>query len=213
MQSKLSKYVHIIPMGLEYDRIWYGFKEYPPYRVYFIRNIEPEEHKEDDKGMTILLQELKAKISLAETKEKFINTLDFEECLLETLRIMHTEKREGNVIIVNLSGGSSILRSATIVAGLFIDSSFLWIMPKEYVPRIDVPCADGKMFNFPLISKDFVVDKDGRAYTEVFSPRDFLLRPSLPEELEKDLLIYIAERESVIASLSELVGVVSKKTF
>ena len=95
----MSKFIHIVPIGLEKDRIIYLLQKFPPYRVYFLNY--KTETKEGSKYLQLaesIQKEIDSMITLADKKYLTILYDDPENTFLKVLEIMAKEKKQGNFV-------------------------------------------------------------------------------------------------------------------
>ena len=173
----MSKFIHIIPIGLEKDRIIYLLQKFPPYRVYFL-NYKSENKEESGYARIVepVQKEIDSLIPLTEKKYITVSYEDFDDLFLKIFEIMVKEKQQGNEVIVNLSTGPRIAAFASWVAASIIDSKAFYIRPAEYLPEGGKLISRGvlkviDMFHFPI---------------------------TLPTESEAVLLTFLLEHKSVM---------------
>jgi predicted transcriptional regulator len=152
----MSKFIHIIPIGLEKDRIIYLLQKFPPYRVYFL-NYKSENKEESSYARIVepVQKEIDSLIPLAEKKYITVSYEEFEELFLKIFEIMVKEKQQGNEVIVHISPGPRIASFASWIAASIMNSKIIYIRPAEYLPEGGKLISQGvlkviEMFHFPV---------------------------------------------------------------
>jgi len=152
----MGKFIHIIPIGLEKDRIIYLLQKFPPYRVYFL-NYKSENKEESDYASIAesVQKEIDSMIPLAEKKYLTVSYEEFEELFLKIFEIMVKEKQQGNEVIVHISPGPRIASFAAWIAASIINSKAIYIRPAEYLPEGGKLISKGvlkviDLFHFPI---------------------------------------------------------------
>lgn len=192
--AEVTGTVQIVLMGLEYDRIWRLFKEFPPIRVYYV--IEKSDEKIEK-----IMEKLDSLIPLVEKERIDVQKDDLFTTQTKLFRTVRREKEKGNRIIFNISAGSNALHMAAIHVSLMTNSQIAWGVPKYTGKRRK--CEDGTEFDFELESYGV---KDIR----VMNAKDYFTYP-LPSEVEADTLEIISKSKDVSGNLPSLVETVSKK--
>jgi len=123
--------VHIIPMGLEQDRVIEGFKRYPTNRAIFIqgkaRRLKVEQLARRN------AREIKKMISSTIKVEILeLNLYNFEDAFIELKRLFDDLKDEGYEIYVNISTGTRIVSSAALLACYMCNAIPYYVIPREY---------------------------------------------------------------------------------
>ena len=123
--------VHIVPMGLELDRVLGGLKEFPTNRVILLygKDISSEIEK-------------KARLNGKKIREMVSATIDVEEMEVDifdfysaarTLKGLFIDLRtKGAEIYVNLSTGNRIITSAALLACFMTRSHPYYVRPERY---------------------------------------------------------------------------------
>jgi len=152
----MSKFIHIIPIGLEKDRIIYLLQKFPPYRVYFL-NYKSENKEENDYARIVehVQKEIDVLIPLAERKYVTVSYEEFEDLFLKIFEIMAKEKQQGNEVIVHISPGPRIASFAAWIAASILNSKAIYVRPAEYLPEGGKLISKGvlkviDMFHFPV---------------------------------------------------------------
>jgi len=152
----MSKFIHIIPIGLEKDRIIYLLQKFPPYRVYFL-NYKSENKDESDYARNVehVQKEIDSLIPLAEKKYITVSYEDFEDLFLNIFETIVKEKQQGNEVIVHISPGPRIASFAAWIAASIMNSKTIYIRPAEYLPEGGKLISKGvlkviEMFHFPV---------------------------------------------------------------
>ena len=173
----MSKFIHIVPIGLEKDRIIYLLQKFPPYRVYFLNY--KSENKEESKYAHIVepvQKEIDSLIPLAEKKYLTVSYEDFEDLFLKTIDVMAKEKQQGNEVIINISTGPRIAAFALWIAASILNCKAFYIRPAEYLPE------GGKLISRGVLK---VIDL-------------FHFPITLPSESEASLLIFLTEHKKTM---------------
>jgi hypothetical protein len=123
--------VHIVPMGLELDRVLGGLKEFPTNRVILLYGTDVSSKIEK-----------KARLNGKRIKEMVSATIDVEEIELDIfdfyssarkLKSMFMELRgQGHEVYVNLSTGNRIITSAALLACFMTRSHPYYVRPEKY---------------------------------------------------------------------------------
>jgi hypothetical protein len=152
----MSKFIHIIPIGLEKDRNIYLLKKFPPFRVYFLeyKNNSKEEQKYA-KLMGEIKKELSSLVTLAEKKYMNVSYENFEESFLTIFEIMVKEKKEGNEVIAHVISGPRLTSFAAWIAASITNSKAYYIRPAQYLPEGEKLISKGflkeiELFRFPV---------------------------------------------------------------
>jgi hypothetical protein len=126
-----SGIAHIVPMGLELDRVLGGLKEFPTNRVILLYG--------KDRGSEI---EKKARKNGSRLREMVRATIDVEEMELDlfdfysatrTLKVLFQKiADEGFEVYVNLSTGNRIITSAALLACFMTSSHPYYVRPERY---------------------------------------------------------------------------------
>lgn len=126
-----KKNVHIIPMGLEIDRVIAGLKEYPTNYAIFIYGTNPKldvEQKARINGKKIEKM-INATVTV---RNEFIDHSDFQIAFNKIFDIFKDLKKDGYNIFINLSSGSRIISSAALIVAYMTDSIPYYISPSKY---------------------------------------------------------------------------------
>jgi len=184
------KIVQIVPLGIEKDRVVKLLEEYPPHKVYFIRNSSPAaEHKEMEKVVDKIQKEMKKLVPLAQKVYLKMNYADFKEPFIQFLEIMQKEKKAGNDVIVNISSCARIIAFAAWVSASITNCRVFYLLAKKYGLKSGFS-AEGvadviEMSQFPIV---------------------------LPTDIETSVLNYLLrQNKPVTVSLRELANGVGLK--
>jgi hypothetical protein len=125
------KSIHIVPMGLEMDRVLGGLKEFPTNRAIFLYGKDEGariERKARRNGERIR-QMVSATIDVTEME---VNVFDFQECT-EVLRELFSKfSSEGSEVYVNISTGNRIVTSAALLAAFMTGARPYYVRPESY---------------------------------------------------------------------------------
>ncbi|MBN1390258.1 MAG: hypothetical protein JXA22_06420 [Candidatus Thermoplasmatota archaeon] len=123
--------VHVIPMGLELDRVLGGLKEFPTNHVVLL-------YGKDARSPI----EIKARHNGERVKELISATIDVEEMVLDifdfysatrSLKELFSELgNRGGEVFVNLSTGNRIITSAALLAAFMTRSHPYYVQPERY---------------------------------------------------------------------------------
>ncbi|MGA1872456.1 MAG: DUF6293 family protein [Thermoplasmatota archaeon] len=126
-----SVIVHVIPMGLELDRVLGGLKEFPTNRAILLYG------RDLTSGI-----EIKARNNGQRLKEMVSATIDVEEMEMDifdfysstrSLKELFQELRlKGNEVYINLSTGNRIISSAALLAAFMTRSHPYYVRPDRY---------------------------------------------------------------------------------
>ncbi len=125
------KSIHIVPMGLEVDRVLGGLKEFPTNRAIFLygkdegTGIERRARRNGER----IRQMVSATIDVSEME---VNLFDFQECT-EVLRELFSEhSSQGSEVYVNISTGNRIVSSAALLAAFMTGAHPYYVRPQSY---------------------------------------------------------------------------------
>jgi len=153
----MSKFIHIIPIGLEKDRNIYLLKKFPPYRVYIL---DYRSNSRDEQKYANLIgnikKELDSLITLSEKKYLNVSYENFEESFLIIFEIMVKEKKEGNEVIAHVASGPRLTSFAAWIAASMTNSKAFYIRPAQYLPEGEKLISKGflkeiELFRFPVV--------------------------------------------------------------
>ncbi len=128
---EMTKTVHVVPMGLEVDRILEGFRRYPTNYAVFIQG----------KARRLKVEQL-ARRNAREVKDQIkstikvdimeLNLYDFEEAFVEIKKLFDDLNENGYQIYVNISTGTRIVSSAALLACHMCGAIPYYVVPREY---------------------------------------------------------------------------------
>jgi len=123
--------IHVVPMGLEVDRVIGGLKRFPTNRVILLYGI--------DRSSEI---EKKARSNGERIKEMVKATMDVEEIEMDIFdfycgtrklkELFHDLKQKGFSVHVNLSTGNRIITSAALLACFMTEANPYYVHPVKY---------------------------------------------------------------------------------
>jgi hypothetical protein len=203
----MSKFIHIVPIGLEKDRNIYLLKKFPPFRVYFL---EYKSNSKEEQKYASLMNEIKKELSslvtLAEKKYLSVSYENFEESFLTIFEIMVKEKKEGNEVIAHVISGPRLTSFAAWIAASITNSKAYYIRPAQYLPEGEKLISKGflkeiELFRFPVT----IPSRTGLKVLEYLLDNQESMTGSLRyfvEELEMIKLGSIKSRNSAIVKMS-----------
>ncbi len=182
----MQRIIQIIPMGIDKDRPIYLLKQFPPHKVYFVRNSNPPpQHKRMEKIVDNIQREIENLIPLAEKEYIKMDYSDFKQPFIEFLRIMRKEKKDGNRVIVNLSPPSRIIAFAAWLASSLTDCEAYYIQANVYGLKGEFHSKGvakmTRVIPFPII---------------------------LPDETERKVLEFLLNKKSVRMKLRDMVKLI-----
>ncbi len=123
--------IHIVPMGLEVDRVLGGLKAFPTNRAIFLygkeggTGIEARARKNGER----IRQMVSATIDVTELE---VDVFDFQECT-DVLRELFSEHSDlGSEVYVNISTGNRIVTSAALLAAFMTGAHPYYVRPQGY---------------------------------------------------------------------------------
>ncbi len=148
----MSKYVHIIPYGLEKDRSIYLLKKFPPFRVYFLifKNDTEYDAKFSEKSRMIM-KDVDSMITLAEKKYITVSYDNFEDLFLRAFTIMAKEKENENEVIAHEFVGPRMANFACWLAASLTGSKAYYIRAAEYLPKEGGTFSSGVLKEIELL--------------------------------------------------------------
>ena len=126
-----QKNVHIIPMGLEIDRVIAGLKQYPTNYAVFIYGTNTKldvEQKARINGKKIEKM-INATVTV---KNEYIDYNDFNIAFNKLFDIFRSLRKEGYTIYLNLSSGSSVIGSAALIVSFMTGAVPYYVYPSRY---------------------------------------------------------------------------------
>jgi hypothetical protein len=127
----LDKNVHIVPMGLEQDRVIEGLKMYPTNYAIFIqgkaRYLKVEQIARRNAREIKKLVSSTIKVDTLE-----LNLYDFETAFVEFKKLFDELNDAGYTVYVNISTGTRIISSAAMLACYMCNAVPYYVIPREY---------------------------------------------------------------------------------
>lgn len=220
--------VHIIPMGLELDRVIEGFKRYPTNRAIFIQG--KARYLKVEQIARRNAREVKKLISSTIKVENIeLNLYDFESAFVELKNLFDELNDEGYQIYVNISTGTRIISTAALLACYLCNAIPYYVIPREYsLPKGKYVLSKGvkDVVQLPILGintptkKELVIlssllDKEGsvNAQKELIEavPKSFFGDRKEGEDLSSYKARKKAKINRVIAQLAEKGFVTLKK--
>ncbi len=148
----MSNYIHIIPFGLDKDRVIYLLQQFPPSKVYFLNyKNETESDKNYYKKSNTIMKNVVSLITLAEKKYVKVSYEDFEDLFLRVFAIMAKEKEEGNEVISHAFTGPRMACYALWLASSLTGSKAYYIRAAEYLPNDPTLFSTGVLKEIELL--------------------------------------------------------------
>jgi hypothetical protein len=127
---------HVVLSGSDYDRIEFGLRVYPGFRIFFVKNANPRpEHREHASEVENRILQLLSKFGY-EGEQITICPIDFfkfDEALVSLYELFLKIKRLGMEAVVNVSGGTKPAAAAAILACALTQSTPVYFAAKEHV--------------------------------------------------------------------------------
>ncbi|MGD9130168.1 MAG: DUF6293 family protein [Candidatus Bathyarchaeota archaeon] len=134
----MEEIVHVVPLGIEYDRAVTPFKgssRFKPNRVYILTIPKSskapftivEQHCEKAEKVKAFLKKQKVEVIVVETD--LINILDV---MKKISNIIREERKSGNIVYVNLSSAGRLTSIAAAFAGMFHNVKTYYVKPNGY---------------------------------------------------------------------------------
>jgi hypothetical protein len=130
--------VHIIPVGLEYDRVIKPlFKDFTVQKAYLLIHDTKSNKRnfgEQQKAVTKFLKSIK-QVPI-EWEEIYLDIYDFNETFKTVYKLINRESRAGNPVYINISSAPKILQMALTMAALLNkehgDVELFYVEPERY---------------------------------------------------------------------------------
>lgn len=123
--------VHIIPMGLEMDRVIEGLKQYPTNYAIFIQG--KRRYLKVEQIARRNAREIKKLVSSTINVETLeLNLYDFESAFIELKKLYDDLNGKGYSVYVNISTGTRIVSAAALLAGYLSNVTPYYVIPREY---------------------------------------------------------------------------------
>lgn len=123
--------VHVVPMGLEIDRVIGGLKNYPTNRLILLygretgSEIEIKARSNGDK----IKEMVKATVDVEESE---MDIFDFYSCTRSMRTMLDGLRNDGYDVFVNLSTGNRVITSAALLACFMTGAVPYYVHPKRY---------------------------------------------------------------------------------
>jgi hypothetical protein len=126
-----SKITHVIPMGLEIDRVIGGIRRFPSNHVIFVysknRELEVEQmSRENAKKIKETIQ------PLADVEEIELDYHDFKSSFKVFNELFRELKDEGYEVYFNTSAGTRVVSSAGLIAAFLTGVNPYYVIPETY---------------------------------------------------------------------------------
>jgi uncharacterized protein DUF6293 len=148
-----GKIAHIVPMGLEVDRVLGGLKEFPTNKVILLYGTDMSsdiERRARSNG-TRIKEMVKATIDVIEMD---LDIFDFYSATRTLKKLLQDMRDDGFEVYVNLSTGNRIITSAALLVCFMTRSHPYYVRPEKYsIPEdrevlshgvtsvIEIPCV------------------------------------------------------------------------
>jgi hypothetical protein len=136
----LEKIIHIIPLGIEYDRATIPFKGkdgFKANRAYILTTSQPhkgkapseiiKEHREKAEKVKAFLEKQNIEVIVIET-----NLIDLLDVMKKISNIIHKEKESSNHIYINVSSAGRLTSIAAALAGMFHNVKSYYVKADRY---------------------------------------------------------------------------------
>lgn len=183
--SKLEEVVHIIPVGYEIDRIVKPFEVeggYKPNRVYLLsstsNDVPVEIRRDHEKYVKIVQEKLEGLGIIVDVMS--VNLIDLRSLMGKISYLILHEKKQGNLVYVNMSGAGRLTSVASTLAGMAHGANVYYVE------------SDGYAVNDPRM--------ETHGYTIVEQPRTLILENfdiNLPNEIQLTALVKIVQKGSM----------------
>jgi hypothetical protein len=125
------KSIHVVPMGLELDRVLGGLKEFPTNRAIFLYG------REDGAGIEARARRNGERVrkmvsATIDVSELSVNVFDFQECTEVLRELFSRHASSGYDVYVNISTGNRIVTSAALLAAFMTGARPYYVRPKSY---------------------------------------------------------------------------------
>lgn len=126
-----DKTVHVVPMGLEKDRVIEGLRRYPTNYAIFIhgkiKHLKVEQLSRRNTKEILKLIKSTIRVDIME-----LDLYDFESSFVELKSLFDDLKSQGYRIFVNISTGTRIVSAAALLAAFMTNAVPYYVIPKEY---------------------------------------------------------------------------------
>ena len=185
------KRVHVIPIGLEVDRILEGFKEYPANYAVFVKSkkIGSEVERIARENAESVKEKIKYTVEIDDIE---LDYHDFKTSFVEFKRLFEKLQDRGYSVYVNLSSGTRIVASAALIASFLTGARPYYVVPKKYnYPEGKTVLSEGaeKILTIPT------------------------LNVTLPNEEEVKILHALAEAGGKVSKQVDLIPFLEDKEF
>lgn len=153
---------HVIPIGLEVDRILAGFKEYPANYAIFVKS--KKIGSDVEKIARENAESVKEKIKYtAEVEDIELDYHDFKTSFVEFKKLFEVLQDRGYSVYVNLSSGTRIVASAALIASFLSGARPYYVVPKKYnYPKEKTVLSEGaeKVLTIPTLDVTLPSDEE-----------------------------------------------------
>ncbi len=127
----MDRIAHVVPMGLEVDRVIGGFKEYPTNTVVLVKGPDAKGKVERivEKNIEQIIKMVSHTINVEVVP---VEIHDFEMAFVAMREIYRKKQEEGFMVYVNLSTGTRIISSAALIAAFLDGAVPYYVTPDEY---------------------------------------------------------------------------------
>jgi hypothetical protein len=139
MKQQLEQYVHIIPLGFEFDRAVKPFERFKANRVYLLTIVDngmyrlPEEQEltKTQRKFENRVKEALQKINI-EVVIHHIDIFNILDVMKAISSIILSEKGIGNIVYVNLSAGSKLASVGAALAAMAHGAKLYYVRANKY---------------------------------------------------------------------------------
>jgi hypothetical protein len=127
----MDRLAHVVPMGLEVDRVIGGFKQYPTNTAVLVKG--PDSRSKVERIVEKNIEQIIKMVSHTINVEVVsVDIHDFEKAFVAMRQIYGQKKDEGFLVYVNLSTGTRIVSSAALIAAFLDGATPYYVTPDEY---------------------------------------------------------------------------------
>ena len=136
----MGKRLQIVLMGWEMDRLIYGIKQKSPQKVIFISSDSKKtpDRRWGDKTTAIAEQIGESISKVIDSEILFFEYHNLDSCLEKTVGLLEKYSPEYDEITVNISSGSTLIKTAMILAAQYYPIQLFYVIPKDYTHPCEI---------------------------------------------------------------------------